>query len=47
MIVIVAADSAEAVTSTLRDAGEAPVALGTIVKDDGTGPVRFTGHLDL
>ena len=47
MVLVVAADAVTSVTAILRDAGEAPVALGTIV-DGGEGePMRFTGQLDL
>ena len=46
MIVVVAADAAEAVTASLALAGEAPLALGRLVPADNVR-VKFRGRLKL
>ena len=46
MVLVVAADTVEAIETTLRDAGEEPVRLGAIMAADGPQTV-FSGRLDL
>ena len=47
MIAVVPLGEVDAVTRTLRDAGERPVAVGEIVAADGTERVRYRGSLKL